>query len=217
MSKEHRQTKRKEGEVKMVKVMAVVALAVMLIPSVASANLLVNGGFEGTGENGHMTGWANEYNANIAGTQDNPRSGLYAARNGWDGGVYQNVAITAGTAYRLTGWSYIPSGVGGSPWGTYIGVKFLNSTGGTVLAKQLDMQNLARDVYNQADTGTLVAPSNAVTAMVRFGTWASDPWIPVNPTDFDDFDLSPVPEPTSLMLLGSGLVGLVGLTRKKRA
>ena len=199
------------------KLIVVISLVALLIPGVASANLLYNPGFELTGPDGHMQGWLQEWNTNIAGTVDNPHSGLYAARDFWDGGAYQNVAVTPGQAYRLTGWAYIPAGLGGSPWGSYIGLKFLNSTGATVGQSQVDMQGLTRAQYNQADTGQLIAPSTAVTAMVRFGTWANAPWQPVNPTDFDDFDFNAVPEPTSLMLLGSGLIGLVGLTRKKRA
>ncbi|KPK41512.1 MAG: hypothetical protein AMJ78_05285 [Omnitrophica WOR_2 bacterium SM23_29] len=192
-------------------------VALLMAPSIASANLVVNPGFEGTGEQGHMTGWTVDWNpGNIAATEDNPHSGAWAARNFWDGGMYQDIAITPGLDYKLTGYAYIPTGVGGSPWGTYIGLKYINAAGATVGNYQIDMQGLTRDQYNMADTGWRTAPATAVAARVRFGTWSSDPWEPVNPTDFDDFDLSPIPEPASLVLLGSGLVGLVAFTRKRR-
>jgi len=204
------------------KLIAVLILVVLLIPGVASANLLANAGFESTGPQGHLTGWAVDWNAgNQAGVQDNPSAGAWNARNFNDGGMYQDVPVTVGLAYQLKGYAFIPSGLGGSPWGTYIGLKYLNSAGATIPgaagSKQIDMQGMTRDQYNLADTGWMVAPATAVTARIRFGTWANDPWLPVSPTDFDSFDFSIVPEPTSLMLLGSGLVGLVGLTRKKRA
>lgn len=202
----------------MSRLIVLISLVVLLItPGIASANLVYNPGFELTGEGGHTDGWTQEWNNNIVGAQDNPRTGAWAARNYNDGGMYQDVSITGGEQYKLTGYAYIPTGVGGSPWGTFIGVKFLRSNGTTALAwEKGNFKDLPRDVYNLGDSGWLSAPADAVTARVRFGTWANDPWIPVSPTDFDDFDLSPIPEPASLVLLGSGLVGLVAFTRKRR-
>jgi len=201
---------------KIMKWIMLFGLAVLLlIPGIASANLLVNPGFELTGEQGHMTGWTGVWNEpNIYGAQNNPFSGLWHARNAWDGGRYQDVAITGGETYRLIGWAYIPSGFGESPWGTCISLRFLNSGGGTVGYYQIDMQGLERDQYNMADTGWVTSPITAVTAQVRFDTWSSDPWYPVHPTDFDSFDLSPIPEPMSFLLFGTGLIGLACLAKR---
>lgn len=204
------------------KLIVVLSVVALLIPGVASANLLVNPGFELTGENGHTQGWSNAvpdgWNSNIFGTTDNPHSGSYAARNFWDGAMWQDVAITGGTPFRLTGYVYIPSGVGGSPWGSFIQIKWLRANGTSAGIKAVsNFASLTRDQYNLGDTGSTLAPADAVTARVSFGTWSSDPWQPVSPTDFDDLDFSPIPEPMSLLLLGTGLFGLVGLTRKKSA
>jgi len=195
----------------------ILSLTVIFSP-IAFANLLYNGDFEISGEQGYTTGWTQEYNNNIFGASENPQNGIHHAQNHWDGGMYQNVSITSGIQYRLTGWAYIPSGEGGSPWGSYIGFYWLDEDGYLVmpLGWQADVHYLPRDQYNQVDSDFLTAPEGAVTAMVRFGTWSHDPWQPVAPTDFDNFDFSPIPEPSTLLLLGSGLFGLVGLARKKR-
>ncbi len=198
------------------KVAIIIAALAFSLSSYASANLLTNGSFELTGEAGHLTGWTKDYNDNIAAVQDNPQSGSWNARNYNDGGYYQDVAIAAGETYQATGYAYIPAGTGGSPWGTFIGLKFLRSNGSTAAEYQINMENMARDIYNLADTGMVIAPLDAVTARVRFGTWALDPWDPVSPTDFDNFSLVAVPEPTSLMLLGLGLFGIIGFAAKKK-
>jgi hypothetical protein len=200
----------------MMKKLAILAILSLLIaPVAAEANLLQNSGFEDS----DTGGWTDEWGNNIHAVTDNPHSGTYAARNFMDGGMYQDVSITGEVDYKLTGWAYIPEGGSGN-WGTYIGLQYLNSGGGIVGSQQIDMQSLTRDVYNQADTGWLTAPEAAVTARVRFGTWGYNPAegiLPANPTNFDDFNLQAVPEPSSLILLGTGLAGLLGFgARKKR-
>jgi hypothetical protein len=201
----------------MKKLLLIVIALLLVSPAIASANMLVNPGFEETGEDGHTTGWYEDYNSNIFGAMDNPRSGAWAATCYNDGGMAQDVVVTPGMAYQLTGYAYIPTGTGGSPWGSYIGVKFKRANGSTTASwEKSDFASEPRDQYNMADSGLIIAPTDAVSASIRFGTWASDPWEPVSPTDFDDFSFEAVPEPSSLMLLLTGITGIFGLGLKRR-
>jgi len=198
-------------------IFAIIIITFLLsLSGTTSANLLFNGDFEMSGPSGYTTGWTPEYNNNIAGVTDNPQHGTHNARNFWDGGMYQDVAITPGVQYRMTGWTYIPTGTAGSDWGTYIGFYWLDANRNLVmpLGWQADVQRGPRDVYIQMDSGYLAAPQGAVTAMVRFGTWSNDPYQPVHPTDFDNFDFSPIPEPASIFLLGAGVAGLFGARKR---
>lgn len=201
-----------------------VSLAVLLVPSIASANMLVNPGFESDGEQGHVTGWSNEGpvgwgGTNIGGSTERKNSGSWSAKNAWDGCRWQDVSVTGGEGYQLSGWVYIPSGTAGTTWGSFIGVKWYNASGDFVGSwEKGDFSSYTRDQFNQGTSGILTAPLDAVTAKVNFGTWCGDPSVgPIHPTYFDDFDFSPIPEPASLVLLGTGLVGLVGLTKKRKA
>ncbi|MDD5270569.1 MAG: PEP-CTERM sorting domain-containing protein [Candidatus Omnitrophica bacterium] len=207
------------------KLVALVSLVVLLVPGVASANLLSNGSFENDGVNGHVTGWGTNYPANnIYGVASyGGVDGSYSAVCFWDGDLYQDVEITGGQSYSFSGNSYIPteSETVGTQWNSFVKVNFLNSSNIAIGATygNTNLSSLTRDQWNQVVATGITAPANAVKARVSFGTWqnsTSSAYIP-NPTMFDDFnfDVAAVPEPASLLLLGSGLIGLVGFSRKK--
>ena len=197
---------------------------VLSLPETASANLLYNGDFEISGEQGYTTGWTNEWNNNIFGATDNPQHGTHHARNYYDGGMYQDVLVTPGAEYTFRGYLYAPSGGDSSGWGSYLGFYWMdaqdNLVGSLGVLWGLNIATSPRSVYLVGDSRNLsdpaqymTAPQDAVKAQVRFGTWQTSA-TPANPTDFDNFDFSPIPEPTSLLLLGTGLVGLLGLRKR---
>jgi len=197
----------------------VAIVGLVCLPSLAQANLLINPSMEEVDNTtGKLKGWQDDWNTNIWRSSDNRHTGEYCARNYWDGGAYQDVeGIIGGQQYRLTGWVYIPDENSGSVWGSYIGLKFYRANGTQCYQwEQGDFALRPRNQWNMGDSGWITAPADAVKARVRFGTWANAPYQPTNPTDFDDFNLSVIPEPSSIILLGTGLMGLFGLGARRR-
>lgn len=196
--------------------------------STAQANLLVNPDFENGTVGSEPPGWrfigTRGPTITSAFTSDvNPQSRtrncrVIAPGLGWSGGMDQDVSVTPGQQYRLTGYAYVPNGTGIGNWSASIQllfIRFIDGTGYVTGSRYFDMKALPRDQYNLADTGWITAPSDTEIARIYFGTFAIWDEQPVSPVDFDNFDFSPIPEPASLILLGSGLIGLVGFTRKR--
>jgi len=203
------------------------SLVMAIMPSIASANLLVNPGFEeavvpGSG-NFPAAGW-NATNSAFTRTEDNPHSGSYNLRNsGAYGTAYQFVNITPGVAYRLTGYCFLPSGSSAnssSPdsttWWPYIGIDWYDAQGSaqTVGHWGYNFANSPRNQYNFADSGYIIAPEGAINARISVGTGILSG--SVETVDFDDINFSPIPEPMSMTLFGSGLIALLGLIKTKK-
>ncbi|MFA6355486.1 MAG: hypothetical protein WCY23_00065 [Candidatus Omnitrophota bacterium] len=145
--------------------------------------LLLTPGFECADA---ITDWVNDWSTNVWSLTGppTPHGGGKMAKNWWDGGKYQDVSVTPGKIYRISGWAYVPSGGSGN-WGSYIGYRFLNSSGSIIGSNQWNVHLYTRDQWNMADSGWITAPANAVTVRARFGTWQSG-GSPANPTYFDD-------------------------------
>ena len=179
-----------------------VAAAVLMVSALpAFATLVVNGGFE----TGDFTGWTHGgYTADTDVSDWHVHTGTYAAHLGpvgSDGILSQALATTPGQSYTVSFW--LQSGQ------TLIDANTPNDfhlswDGGVIFS----LVNAPLFGYTQY---SFVTQATSSSTTLSFG-FRNDP------TYFflDDVDVSPVPIPGAVWLLGSGIVGLIGLKRRMR-
>lgn len=171
----------------------------------AQANILTNPGFE----TGDFTGWECSYNPGLAVVTDqNAHSGSYHARLYDYTEIYQYVDVTPYELYKLAAWTYMPDG---EVYGAGIFLDFYDENEQYLDDWMQTVDQLPRNQYNKIESYWLTAPEDAATAKIYSAI--------MGPTymDLDDFDFSPIPEPSSLLLLGTGLLSIFGfgIRRKK--
>ena len=199
----------------------------------AYANLLTNPGFEdtpftGAEEAGAGTGWLT-FNSNFRVQQVvvpgdcNPIScagahgGTVALKNFGNAGVYQDFAASEGDEFDGSVWAINPQNadvLGGGQ----IAQALIIFTGG---AGATESSNVLTST-DPVDVWTLLSVSGtapAGTTGVRFQLQTMDTGAGGGAPRWDDasFDAAVIPVPAAVWLFGSGLVGLVGVARRRKA
>lgn len=227
-------------------VLTALVLAVALFGvNTASANLLADPSFENYTGGWFGLSWTDSpwyggggsgipNNTNIGGgsgiTNLHANSGsrsalLYQFGTGADGDTWsyasvgqKNLLVTGNTTYNASIVGKKIGSIAGAQG--YLKVSWLDASGGTISTSVG-----ASQLTDAATTGTwvslsdnFVSPETAAKATFdivfdRMSTTTGDP----NDVVFDNANFDVVPEPASLLLLGSGLVGLFGLGKKKKS
>ncbi len=175
-------------------------LALALLPGVANASLIVNGGFE----TGNFSGWTQSGNLGFTSVSNNlslyVHSGSFGASFGPIGSlgyIEQTIATTAGGTYQLSFWL---RNLSGSPVNQFVALW----DGATVTS----LTNSAAFGFTQFTYNLVAVDSSTV---VKFG-FQHDP----NFFGFDDVSLNAVPVPTGVVMAGVGIVCLGGFSYFRR-
>ena len=210
-------------------VLATLVLGVSLfgLQAHASANLLSDSGFDtqAVGELnwGSTPWWGGSGGSTAVGIEaTQARSPSHSARFfTWGGGdswtvlaQTLNSGIVSGGDYTVSAYFMRTADITAS---ANIKVEWLNGSGATIatsVSTPTFDNTYSANSWNLLSDHFTAAPGavGAKYEMVYSKTGSGSGDILVDDTNFDS---SVVPEPTSLLLLGSGLIGLLGMTRKK--
>jgi hypothetical protein len=200
------------------KLVILIAALLIVAPAVASANLLSDAGFEGAGQ-GPWGAWATSNGASDFDAVTEVHGGSQALKMSYNtSGAYvsvganQEFSVTAGQNWYAEVYAKVTDalGYGGE---VYLETIFLNSTDGETGKLQSDKLSSLVDWTKL--TNSALVPADTVKAKYQLVTLNWGGLSDTGEVYFDD-GVAAIPEPASMFLLGSGLVGLLVSVRKKK-
>jgi hypothetical protein len=215
-----------------VKLLLFMALMITLtIPSIAQANLLNNPGFEtwgpwGPGGSEVPADWWHMFSdPDVTGTKESTivKGGSYSGKtsfagsgSGW-GGWGQKVTLAAGSPFYAFQPLNIPTGLGGSNSLATLEITFKDASDATIGSPIKVSRSAATTGWEALEYSTLAAPAGtaSVNYVILLETWGSGSGVVY--WDNAYADTVPIPEPSTLLLLGTGLVGVMGFVKRKKS
>jgi hypothetical protein len=210
----------------------VLGIAVLGLQAQAQANLLSDPGFELGGsaieiKDGPWT-WSGGANGAAFYDPTVKRSGSKAAKTViWGGNatdyayfVEEFTGINFSIPYIFSGY-FLNNSVDPLKAGSYakLQVKWQNSLGQDIRIDESSAfdTSYSSDNWHLISLTTPTPPAGTVKVAAVMALKTNSVYVPNSAVWTDDMDFDVVPEPATMLLFGSGLVGLLGLSRRKRA